>query len=64
MKSGKRYMTDGMELPIKDKIRMHGEKGIYKYLEADTIKQEEIKDKIKERLSQENDKGNRHQTIK
>ena len=41
MKSGKRQLTDGMELPNQDKIRMHGEKETYKYLgilEADTIK--------------------------
>ena len=42
MKSGKRHMTDGMELPIHDKIRTLWEKETYKYLgilEADTIKQ-------------------------
>ena len=50
MKSGKRYVTDGMELPNQDKIRTLGEKETYKYLgilEADTIKQVEIKEKIK-----------------
>ena len=31
MKSVKRYLTDGMELPNQDKIRMLGEKEIYKY---------------------------------
>ena len=49
MKSGKRHMTDGMELPYQDKIRTLGEKEMYKYLgilEADTIKQVEMKDKI------------------
>ena len=49
MKSGKRHMTDGMELPNHDKIRTLGEKETYKYLgilEADTIKQVEIKEKI------------------
>ena len=49
MKSGKRHMTDGMELPNHDKIRTHGENETYKYLgilEADTIKQMEMKDKI------------------
>ena len=43
-------MTDGMELPNKDKIRTLGEKETYKHLEileADTIKQVEMKDKIK-----------------
>ena len=50
MKSGKRYFTDGMELPNQDKIRMLGEKETYKYLvilEGDTIKQVEMKEKIK-----------------
>ena len=49
MKSGKRRMTDGMELPNHDKIKTLGENKTYKYLgilEADTIKQVEIKDKI------------------
>ena len=49
MKSGKRRLTDGMELPNQDKIRTQGEKETYKYLgilEADTIKQVEMKDKI------------------
>ena len=49
MKSGKRHMTDGMELPNHDKIRTLGENESYKYLgilEADTIKQVEMKDKI------------------
>ena len=50
MKSGKLHITDGMELPNQDKIRMFGEKEAYKYLdilEADTIKQVEMKDKIR-----------------
>ena len=41
MKSGKRRLTDGMELANQDKIKMLGEKESYKYLgilEADTIK--------------------------
>ena len=49
-KSGKRLLTDGMELPSQNKIKTLGEKEIYKHLgilEADTIKQEEMKDKIK-----------------
>ena len=49
-KSGKRHMTDGMELPNHDKIRTLGESETYKYLgilEADTIKQVEMKDKIR-----------------
>ena len=49
MKSGKRHLTDGMELPNKDKIKTLAENETYKYLgilEADTIKQEEMKEKI------------------
>ena len=47
MKSGKRHMTDGRELPNHDKIRTLAEKETYKYLgilEADTIKQVQMKD--------------------
>ena len=50
MKSSKRHFTDGMELPNQYKIRTLGEKETYKYLsilEADTIKQVEMKGKIK-----------------
>ena len=50
MKSGKRYITDGMELPNQNKIRTFGEKETRKYLgilEPDIIKQEETKEKIK-----------------
>ena len=42
-------MTDGIELPNKDKNRTLGENETYKYLgilQADTIKQVEMKDKI------------------
>ena len=50
MKSGKRHMTDGIKLPNQDKIRTLGENETYKYLgimEADTIKQVQMKDKIR-----------------
>ena len=50
MKSGKRYMTEGIEVPNQEKIRMLREKETNKYfgiLEADTIKQVEMKEKIK-----------------
>ena len=43
-------ICDGMKLPNQDKIRTLREKGTYKYLgilEADTIKQVEMKEKIK-----------------
>ena len=49
MKIGKRHLTDGMELPNQNKIRTLGEKETYKYLgilEADTIKQVEMEEKI------------------
>ena len=51
--NGKRHITDGMELPNQDKIRTFGENETYKYLgilEADTIKQVQMKDKIKKRI--------------
>ena len=50
MKNGKQHMTNGMELPNRDKIRTLGEEETYKdlgILEADTIKQVEMKDKIR-----------------
>ena len=50
MKSGKRHMTDKIELLNHDKIRTLGEDETYKSLgifEADTIKQVEMKDKIR-----------------
>ena len=49
MKSGKRQLTYGMELPNKDKIKTHAENETYKYLgilEADSIKQAKMKEKI------------------
>ena len=52
MKSGRQHLTDGMELPNQDKIRILREKETYKYmgiLEGDTIKQEEMKEKIKKK---------------
>ena len=59
MKSGKRHMTDGMELPNNDKIRTLGENETYKYLgilEADTIKPVEMKDKIRKEYLRRNRK--------
>ena len=49
MKSGKRHLTDEIEQPNQDQIRTLAENQTYKYLgilEADTIKQVEMKDKI------------------
>ena len=48
MKNGKQHHTDGMEQPNQEKIRTLEEKENYKLLgvlEADTIKQEEMKEK-------------------
>ena len=53
MKSSKRHLIDGMELPNQDKIRTLGEKETYKYLgilKADTIKEAEMKEKRKKEL--------------
>ena len=50
MKSGKWHLTDRMELPNQDNVRTLREKEMYKYLdilEADTIKQVEMKEKIR-----------------
>ena len=54
MKSRKRHLTDGMELPNEEKIWALVEKETNKYfgiLEADTIKQVEIKEKLKTSIS-------------
>ena len=56
MRSRKQNMMERIELPTKEKIRMSEEKETYKYLEileADTIKQPEMKEKIKKRISGE-----------
>ena len=48
-KSGKQLVINGIVPPNQEKIRTLGEKETYKYfgiLEADTIKQVEMKDKI------------------
>ena len=65
MKSEKLQMTGGIELPNQEKIRMLREKETYKYLgilEADTIKQVEMKEKNYKRVSQESEKTTRNQT--
>ena len=49
MKSGKRQLTDGMEIPNQDKIKTLAENETYKYLgilEADTIELVEMKENI------------------
>ena len=65
-KSKKRQMTEGIELPNQENIWTLGEKETYKYLgilEADTIKQAEMKEekKFKKSIS-ENEKTARNQT--
>ena len=57
MKSSERHMTDGMELPNHNKIRMLRENGTYKYLgilDADTIKQVEMNDTIRKEYLRRN----------
>ena len=52
MKSGKRHLTNGMELPNQDKIRTLAENETYKYLgilETGTLKQVGMKEKIKKK---------------
>ena len=59
MISGKRLIMEGFEQTNKVVIRTVGEKETYKYLgllEADTIKQQEMKEKIKRSISEEPDK--------
>ncbi len=54
MKSRWRHMMEGVELANQVIIRTLGEKETYKYLgilEADTIKQVEMKEKIKKSIS-------------
>ena len=49
MKSVKQQMTEGIEQPNQGKIRTLREKETYKYfglLEADTVKQAEMKEEI------------------
>ena len=54
-------ITEGTELPIQEKnIRSFGEKENYQYfgiLEADIIKQEEMKEKNRKRVPQTNEKN-------
>ena len=53
MKSGRRHITDGMELPNQEKIRTLGQKQTYKklgILEADTIKKMEMKEKLRKNI--------------
>ena len=62
MKNGKRHMTDGMELPNHDRIRTQEENETYKHLVillADTIKQVQMKDRIRKNISGERENYSR-----
>ena len=66
MESGKLHMTDRMELPNRNKIRTLGENETYKYLgilEADNIKQVEMKDKIQKNISGELESYSRQNSL-
>ena len=57
IKSGKRHLAGGMKLPSQDKIRTLGEKETHKYLDilgADTIKQADMKERIKKEYLRKN----------
>ena len=66
MRSGKRKITEGIELPNQEMIRTLGEKENYEYLEkleVDTIKPVEMKEKIEKRVFQTNQKIFRKQIL-
>ena len=65
MKIGKQHMTEEIELPNQEKIWNLGEKETHKYkgiLEADTIKQMEMKEKENLKSIFQNEKATRYQT--
>ena len=65
-KNGKRHITERIELPNQVVIRTIGEKETYKYLgilEADTIKQQEMKEKREKRVTQKSQKITRNKTL-
>ena len=65
MKGGKRHITEGVEIP-NQVIRTLGEKETYKYLgilEADTIKQREMKENILKKISKRNQKITQDKTL-
>ena len=64
MTRGKRQITEGIELLNQQKIQTFGKNRTYKYLEileTDTIKQAEMKEKLKG-IPQENEKTSGNQT--
>ena len=67
MKSGKRQITEAIKLLNKERIRTLGEKENYKYLgilKVDAIKLEEMKDKIKKGISDEQESFSKPSSIK
>ena len=67
MRSGKRQITKEIDRPNQEKIRTLGEKETYKnleILEVDVIEQAEMTQKYYKRVSLENKKTSRNQTIK
>ena len=46
MRSGKRKIMEGIELPNQEKNRKLGEKATYKYMKEGTLKQVKMKEKI------------------
>ena len=66
MTSGIRHLTDRIELPNQDKSRMLGKKETYKHLgilEADTIKQVKMKEKIQKEYLWRTKKATRDKTM-
>ena len=66
MKRSKRLLKNGIELPNHDSVRTLIQKETHRYLEileADTIKQQEMKEKKLERVSQGNQKTTRDKNI-
>ena len=66
MKSGKRHLSDGMERPNQDKIRIHAENETYKYLgilEADIIKQVKIKTRFQKNIPGELENYSYHYSL-
>ena len=66
IRSGKRHITEGVELPNQVVIGTLGEKETYKclgILEADTMKQQEMKENFFKRVSQKNQKISRDKTL-
>ena len=66
MKSSKQHITEGVEQSNQVVLRMFGEKETYKYwgiFEADTIKQQEMKEKKLKSVSQKVQKITRDKTL-